>query len=326
MRIVVTGSAGHVGGNLVRALVEEGHEVHAVVLRDRRAVEGTGARIVRADVMDPAGLRRAFEGGQALFNLAARIALTRFDEGLLEEVNVRGVRNVVEAWLEAGSGRLVHFSSVHAFSQRPKHEPIDETRPLADTVESLAYDRSKALGDREVLRGMDRGLDAVVVHPSGIVGPHDYKPSNMGDVLLALARGTLPMLVPGAYDFVDVRDVVRAAIAALARGASGERYILSGHVVTVRELASIVEEVTGTRAPRLSAPLAVARLGAPFVEAFSRVTGTRPLYTRGALETLCQNCRFVNDRARGALGFEPRPFRQTVEDSIAWFRASGRLG
>jgi dihydroflavonol-4-reductase len=323
MDVVVLGSAGHVGGNLVRALLEAGHGVRAVVYRDTRALEGTDATLVRANILEPGSLARALDGADAVINCAVHISLFG-GEDEMEAINVRGPGIVARECLKRKL-RLVHFSSVHAFCQQPMDETIDETRPLADTSDAPFYDRSKALGEREVLRYTDEGLDVVILNPAGVLGPHDYKPSNMGDVILRLYRRELPGLVPGGYDFVDVRDVCTSTLEALERGRKGERYILSGHWHPVSDLGLIVEDLTGRKPPSLTFPAWLARLGAPFVEQASRITGKRPLYTRGALETLLGNSRFSHEKATAELGHEPRPLRDTVRDTIDWFRSTGPL-
>jgi dihydroflavonol-4-reductase len=324
MKIVVTGASGHVGGNLVRELVEE-HEVTAVVHSDMRALEDVDVRTVSGDVLDRGSMEKACEGAEIVLNLAAHISITGTDGGRVDDINVRGVRNVAETCMEAGVRRLVHFSSVHAFCQEPLDQAIDETRPLADTTPAPAYDRSKARGEREVLACIEKGLDAVIVNPSSVLGPHDYKLSRMGDVLLRLYRRSLPALVPGGYDWVDVRDVVDGTIRAMERGRTGERYILSGHWLSVRDLAGVVENVTGRKKPRMVTPLVLARIGAPFVETFSRVTGSRPLYTREAIHTLMGNSHFSHAKATDELGYEPRPIRETIEATFDWFRVAGWL-
>ncbi len=324
MKIVVTGASGHVGGNLVRELVGA-HDVTAMVHRDLKALEEVEIETVSGDVLKPGSLEKAFDGAEVVLNLAAHISITGTDGGMVDEINVRGARNVAEACMKAGVRRLVHFSSVHAFCQEPLDEPIDETRPLADTTPAPAYDQSKARGEREVLRCVEKGLDAVIVNPAAVLGPHDYKLSRMGDVLLKLYHRKIPALVPGGYDWVDVRDVVDGAIQAIEKGRTGERYILSGHWLTVSDLAGVVQEVTGKRKPRLSTPLILARIGAPFVETFSKVTGTRPLYTREAIHTLVGNSRFSHAKAGKELGYAPRPIRETIEAIFEWFRVVGWL-
>jgi dihydroflavonol-4-reductase len=330
MRVVVTGASGHVGANLVRALVERGDQVR-VVVRDRvDALAGVEVERVRGDVRDAASLRQAFAGAEVVYHLAAMISISGDPRGDVRTVNVEGTRNAAEAALAAGVRRLVHCSSVHAFDlYRPdaRGGTIDEAWPrVPDATTHFAYDRSKAAGERALREAIGRGLDAVILHPSGIVGPFDYGPSRMGRVLLQLHRRTLPSLVQGAFDFVDVRDVVAGLIAAGERGRGGENYIVTGHHVSVPELARLAHEVTGVRPPRLNTPIWVAKLGVPVFMAIGWAQRREPLYTFESLAVLQSPGRFSWAKAERELGYRPRPLIDTVRDTYAWFESTGRLG
>jgi dihydroflavonol-4-reductase len=321
----VTGASGHVGANLVRSLLAAGWHVRALVHQDTRALEGLDVERIVGDLGNAAFLAHAFRGAQVVFHAAARISLLRSDWAALEEVNVQGTRHVVEACLQANVGRLVHFSSIHALVQEPFDTPVDEDRPLVDSRGCPPYDRSKAAGEREVLRGLAQGLDAVILYPTAMVGPHDYKPSHLGEVLLALARRRLPALVGGGFDWVDVRDVAAGALRAAEQAPTGGRYLLSGHWASVRELAALAEGVTGVPAPRLVCPLALARVWAPCATGWAQLRGQRPLYTSVSLEALRSNPRVSRTRATRDLGYAPRPLRETVADTYRWFCEAGML-
>lgn len=325
MTVVVTGAAGHIGGTLVRCLVAQGRHVRALVHEDRRALEGLDVERVQGDVRDPSSLRRAFEGAQVIYHAAGHISITRSDWSLLYATNVLGTRNVVEACLDCRVGRLIHFSSIHALEQRPLDVPVDESRPLVEGQRCAPYDRSKAAAELEVRKGVARGLDAVILNPTAVVGPYDYRPSHFGQVLLALARGRLPALVTGGFDWVDVRDVTGGAIRAEQHGSSGARYLLPGHWVSVPEIARLVQAITGARVSRPAVPLSLAYLGAPAATALAHLLGKRPLFTRVALDALQSNHEVCHERATRELGYEPRPFRQTLWDTLDWFREAGYL-
>jgi dihydroflavonol-4-reductase len=221
--------------------------------------------------------------------------------------------------------RLVHFSSIEAFSDRPSHTPIDETHARADGPDSGPYARSKAAGEASVREGMARGLDAVIVNPTAIVGPYDYRVGPMSDALLRLANGSLPFLVEGGFNWVDVRDVTAGAARAAEVAQPGAQYILAGHWVSLRDLAALLEEVTGTPAPRWTAPMALARIGAPFITATSYLTGRRALYTSGSLRPLRGYRNVSHRRATADLDYRPRPFTETIADTIRWFEQEGYL-
>ncbi len=323
---VVTGAAGHVGGNLVRALLEKGRRVRCLVRDDTRALDGLDVEPVRGDVLELDSLEKAFAGADVVHHLAARISILGGERGRVWETNVGGVRRVVKACLACGVRRLVHYSSVHAFDQRPLDEPLDETREPADDRRFPVYDRSKAAGVREVLAGVGRGLDAVVLHPSGVIGPCDFKPSRMGRFLLELSRGRICAGIAGGFDWVDARDVAAGALAAEERGRTGERYILSGRYETIRGLMELWGKVSGARVPGWTSPMGPARLGAPFVGLYARVFHQEPLFTSEALHALRGNPAYVREKAGRELGYSPRPLEDTLADTYAWFVEAGLLG
>jgi len=325
MTVVVTGAAGHVGANLMRALLAQGGPTRALVHIDRQAVEGLDTEVVEGDVCDLESLVNAFDGAEVVYHLAADISLLKDQWPLLESVNIMGTRNVVEACLRCGVRRLVHFSSIHAMTQEPMGIPVDESRPLVESQHCPPYDRSKAAGEKEVRKGIEMGLDAIIINPTAIIGPHDYQPSHFGEALLAIANGKLPALVAGGFDWVDVRDVIEGAMRAVERAPTGAKYLLSGHWVSLRDLAAMVEEITSVPAPSFVCPMWLARIGAPIVTAFDRLAGKRPLYTSVSLRALRSNRNINHERATRELDYHPRPFRETLIDTLRWFGETGQL-
>ncbi len=339
--VVVTGSAGHLGASLVRMLHARGQEVRALVHRDRRALAGLDVGIVSVDVTDEASLCRAFAGADTVFHTAAHISLSMDGEQTLHEVNVSGTRNVVEACLRCGVRRLVHVSSIEALDCEPLDIPVDESRPLIPSQSHLwsgdigaagtatlrrrltPYACSKAAGETYVRQAMARGLDAVILYPTAIIGPHDHRQGYPNAGLLAICEGRLWALVDGGFNWVDVRDVAEGALRAAELASPGARYILSGHWASLCDLAELAREITGTRVPSLVFPLWMARIGAPFVATACRLTGRRPLYTSAALVPLAGNRTISHARATRDLGYQPRPLRQTVVDTLQWFDNRG---
>lgn len=324
MHITITGASGHIGANLIRALIQRGDHVRALVHRDVRGLDGLDFERVPGDVRDPDAVSRAVKGSEIVYHLAARISILDRDDQV-HGINVEGVRNMTEACMRHGVRRLVHFSSIHAFSPDPVDGVVDERRALVDDPRLPPYDRSKAAGQRVVLDAVGRGLDAVILHPAAVLGPHDYAPSRMGRVLLKLGQGRMPGLVEGGFSWVDVRDIVSAALAAPERGRKGENYLLSGHWLSVRELGKLAQEITGVRPPLFSSPMWLARLIAPAAGAAAAALDVEPLFTSAALHALRNHRRTSHAKAQAELGFVPRPTRETVADTYAWFREVGML-
>jgi dihydroflavonol-4-reductase len=321
--IVVTGAAGHLGGSLVRELHARGQQVRALVHRDRRALEGLDVEVTVGDVLDERSLRHAFSGADVVYHTAAYISITMGERQRLHKINVEGTRNVVEACLHCGVNRLVHVSSIEVLECEPLCEPVDESRPLVQSQSALPYAGSKAAGERQVRQGMARGLDAVILYPTAMIGPYDYRQGFPNAGLRAICEGRLWALVEGGFDWVDVRDVAQGALRAAERAPAGARYILSGHWASLHDLAVLAREITGTPVPRLMCPMGLARISAPFVTAACRLLGKRPLYTSAALVPLAGNQDISHARATRELGYQPRPLRRTVVDTMQWFTSMG---
>jgi dihydroflavonol-4-reductase len=325
MTVVVTGASGHIGANLVRALIGRGCPVRCLIHINSRAIDGLDVEIIRGDVGNLDSLCRAFQGADVVYHLAARLSLSMRDWPALEAVNVTGTRNVVEACRRAGVRRLIHFSSIHALVQEPLSLPVDESRPLVASRRCPPYDRSKAAGEIVVRHAIEQGLDTVIIYPTAIIGPHDYQPSYFGEALLLLARRKLPALVTGGFDWVDVRDVVAGAMLAETGAPRGAGYLLSGHWVSMHDIAADVAEITGIPVPGFVCPLWLARVGVPIIKCISRFSGKRPLYTAVSLRALQSNPNISHEKATRELGYNSRPFRETLADTLHWFEENGQL-
>jgi dihydroflavonol-4-reductase len=321
VRITVTGATGHVGANLVRALVARGDQVRVLVhRREDRSLAGLDVERVAGDVLEPSSLDDAFAGAEVVFHLAALISIQGDRDGRVPATNVSGARNAAEAALRARVTRFVHTSSVHAFDLS-RGGVIDETSPRAEAKHLAAYDRSKAAGERGVREVVARGLDAVVVHPTGVIGPYDFEPSRMGRTLLGLRARSLPSLVAGGFDFVDVRDVVRALLAAAERGRTGESYLAPGKWIAVADLGHAAASLTNVPPPKLVVPIGLARVGVPFAAAWGWLTKQEPLYTSESLSTLAHTARISCAKAERELGYRARPMEETLRDAYAFFAA-----
>lgn len=326
--IVVTGAAGLVGNVLLRELSATGADALRGVVRpggSRAGLSGLDVEVVEADVRDHDTLARAFHGAESVYHTAGVVSIDRGGLEHLRRANVEGTRTVIAACRAAGVGRLVYTSSVHALVEPPRGMVLTEEAPIDPARSGGAYSRTKAEATLLVLEAANRDVDAVVCFPSGIVGPYDFKPSLTGEFILACAQRRIKAYVDGAYDFVDVRDVAQGLIAAATRGRRGEGYILSGHEVSVRELLRTVAAATSVPAPRLRFPLGLVRAVSFAIPAYYWATRQRPIFTSYSLDVISSNHLMSHDKATRELGYAPRPFVRTIEDTVGWFREQGRL-
>ena len=323
--IAVTGGTGHIGNVLVRQLLASGESIRVMKTPhdDPAPLAGLAVELVDGDVRDRRSLEEVLTGADLVFHLAGQISISPGKTKILRQVNIEGTRNMVSACLRTGVRRLVYTSSVHAFNDLPHGMVIDEATPIEPERVMGAYGKSKALATLAVLDGVRRGLDAVIVHPSGVIGPYDYRLSEMGGLIVDVARGRMKAFIDGAYDFVDVRDVAAGVIEAAARGKKGESYILAGEALSVREFLALAGDLAGVKPPSLRVPNGLARAFAaltPLDYAFSK---TKPRFTSYSLKVLASNSQLSSEKARRELAYAPRPLAQSVRDSIEWFRIQG---
>jgi dihydroflavonol-4-reductase len=320
-KVAVTGASGHIGANLVRELLGRGYQVVVLVRQSDAAFEGLDVVKVNGDILDPASLRRAFSDVEQVYHLAAYISIQSGDKEKLQKVNVEGTRHVLEACHEEGVSTLIHFSSIHALNPEPLDQPVTEDNPLLgeQTGRGGDYDYSKADADRLVRQNLSKTLGTRIIYPTAVVGPNDFRFSLFGQAIIKMARGRLPALITGGFDWVDARDVAWGAVEAAEKGNDRDRYLLSGQYLAMSEVAAVIAELTGVSAPSFTCPAWLAGLFAPLMSAWSRLTGQSPLYTRDSLAALSTNKVMSHERANSALGYAPRPFRRSMEDTLKFY-------
>ena len=326
MTVFVTGASGHLGLTLVHRLLDDGRHVRTLTRYRTKYLANLPIEFVDGDLGNEQSLHAAFTGVDVVYHTAAIISLDPKAWPAMRAINVEGTRTTVSLCQAHQVRRLIHFSSLEVFRTDPLAQPLDETRPLIADDFPLPYPRSKVLSQRIVQQAMADGLDAVILFPSGMVGPNDYKFSAANAYILQLARGELPGLVNGGYDWVDVRDVAAGAVRAEQVARAGATYILSNQWASLRAIAAMVEAAGGARSPRLTFPAWMAYLGLGPLRLWASLRGKQSLFTRQSLgAALTSNHHILHDHATADLGYQPRPLAQTVKDTVSWLEEIGRF-
>ena len=328
MKTLVTGATGFVGSAVARRLAARGHALRLLTRAssDRSNLAGLDAEVVVGDLTDPASLDRAAAGCRYVVHVAAdyRIWVPVPDDML--RANVDGALAMVRAAANAGAERIIHCSSVAALGLIGDGSVSDETTPARESDFIGVYKRSKFLAERAVLDLARRdNLPVVVVNPAAPVGPRDIKPTPTGKMILDAAAGRVPAYIDTGLNIVHVDDVAEGHVLALERGRIGERYILGGENMLLKDVLALVATVAGRRPPSIRLPEGVVWPAAYLMEQFARLTGIPPLMTRDHLKMARKKMFYSSAKAMAELGYSPRPVRQAVEDAVAWFRANGML-
>ncbi|OJX39169.1 MAG: hypothetical protein BGO87_04080 [Flavobacteriia bacterium 40-80] len=325
MKVAVTGASGHIGAAVCRELISRGYEVAVLVYNDISALQGLPVTVVKGNVLNKESLKELMGQCDAVIHTAGMIELGYKFIQEVYDINVTGTKNVLETAKESGVKKVVHFSSVHAFSHKPYDVPIDESRPFV-TERSVFYDQTKRDGHVLAFEAAKEGLDVVIVCPTSAVGPPDHKPSKLGKAVIDIYKGSVPAVVKGGFDFADVRDMAKGAVSALTNGRAGETYILGGRYYTIKEFSDLVLEAKGTKKRLTELPLFVANIGLPFVKSYAYLTNKQPLYDKAYIDILQDGNKLtLSTKAQEELGYSVRELGETLTDTVEWFRTIGRL-
>ncbi len=320
---IITGAAGHLASTIIRYLRNTDCLIRGLILPSEEGTDDRQVTYYKGDVTKPESLDGIFSDTECneviVIHAAGLISIHEGESPLLNRVNVGGPKNIIAQCVRHHVKRLVYVSSVHAIPEKDNRDGLTEAAAFSKDSVTGAYAKTKAEATEMVLEAARNGLDAVVVHPSGIIGPYDDGSNYMVQLIQMYISGKLPAGVLGGYDFVDVRDVAKGCIAAAEKGVAGECYILSNRYFSVKELLECVRRIAGGR-KKIYLPICVARFFAPLFEWCARVTNSRPLYTRYALHTLSHGGHFCHDKATAALGYHPRAIEETVRDTVTWLK------
>ncbi len=318
-KICVTGASGHIGNVVCRILASQGVSVRAQYNSFKKSLEEVPVEKVSCDIFDEKGLNDLMQGCDLLIHCAAMISIQGDPSGIVFRTNTEGTKNVIESARRQGVKRMIHISSVHAVEELPLHLPFDESRPYK-SAEASSYDQSKAIPEQLVLESGKRGdLEIVILRPSSVLGPFDFKPSQVGRALLDFYDENIPALPPGGYDFSDVRDVAGSIVRAIEKGKNGEIYHLTGTYYPMTEFARVIHEVTGKKVPSIIIPYAVLRMVLPFISVAGKITGKDPLFTRQSIDALkYAHTNMDHSKAARELGHSCRPLSQTIRDFFDW--------
>lgn len=328
---IITGANGHLGNVITRQLVDDGKSVRALVLKgdNAKSLKGVNCEIFYGNVCDKGSLKEIFDVSNGvdiiLIHCAGIVSIASKYVQKVYDVNVGGTKNIVDIAIEKKISKLIHVSSVHAIPENKNGELIREVTNFdKDNVEGL-YAKTKSEATQYVLKKAKEGLNACVVHPSGIIGPYDFFSGHLTQLVIDYLNGRLTACIHGGYDFVDVRDVSDGILSAVEKGKRGECYILSNTHVEVPDLLNMLSNATNKKRIKTILPMWFANFTAPIAEVYYKLLKQPPLYTRYSLYTLYSNSNFSHEKATKELDYNPREIAETLKDTAFWLQKQGRV-
>ena len=321
----VTGATGFLGRAVIAELIKRGKAVKALVLKNDRFEKELPqcVEVSYGDVCDYKSTTDFFSGADertCVIHCAGIVSVASHPGDRIYKVNVGGTRNVLRHCERLKAGKLIYVSSVHALPEAPKGTVITENAvPSPDKVEG-DYAKSKAMATILVLKAAERGLNASVVYPSGIIGPEDLEKGSITSTLQSFVSGKMRLAVKGGYDFVDVRDVAEGIVSCSERGRRGKGYILSGHYATIRDVLAAADDAGGVRRKVLYLPVGIARFAAYFCEKRSLRKKQPSYFTPCSIAVLSSNGQFSHAAATAEFGYAPRALSGSVRDMVFWLK------
>ncbi len=326
---LITGGAGYLGNTLVRQLLKQKKKIRILALPGEENIPQGQLEVVYGDILKPETLQAFFknDGKQDLIviHAAGIVSIASKYQQKIHDINVTGTKNIIGLCQDHKVKKLVYISSVHAIPEEEKGQTMTEVAVFdPDAVVGL-YAKTKAQATKLVLAAAARGLDARVVHPSGICGPFDPGRGYLTTLVIHYYTGKLTAALNGGYDFVDVRDVAKGIVLCLEKGKKGEAYILSNAYFTVKEMLKMLHEITGKKEVKRILPAWFIKGVAPLAELYYKIIGQPPLFTAYSIYTLNSNAVFSHEKATRELGYQTRDMKETLADTIDWLKGQGRL-
>ena len=330
---LVTGAAGFLGSTVCRKLVDRNEKVRAFVLEGDKSAAylPEEVEIVYGDLCNKDDLKRFFEMPEdtevIVLHIASIVTVNPDYSQKVMDVNVGGTENIIDMCRKHNVSKLVYCSSTGAIPEEEKG-PIRECEgsiPLDTERIRGCYSLSKAMATNVVLKAAKEGLNACVVHPSGILGPEDFAMGETTKTLVDIINGEMPAGINGSFNLCDVRDLADGAIRAADQGKAGECYILGNDEVNFRDFAKMVSDEAGVKEIRTFLPVGFANFIAGILERQAKRSGKRPLMTTFSVYNLARNNDFDSTKAKNELGYRTRSYRDTIHDEIAWLRETGRI-
>jgi dihydroflavonol-4-reductase len=325
MRAFVTGATGFLGSHVARVLAEQGAELRLLVrpTSNLKNLEGLKAETAVGDLRDPASLEKAMSGCEVVFHVAADYRLWVRDPSEMYRSNVEGTRAILDAARKNGVRRVVYTSSVATIGFTADGSPADEDSPvsLADMIGH--YKRSKFMAEQIALQAGRSGIQVVTVNPTTPVGEQDVKPTPTGRIVVDFLKRKFPAYVETGLNLVDVRECARGHVMALEKGRSGERYILGGENLTLKQILDMLGKITGLASPTIKLPYVFAFAAGVVGEMTGRMLHGEPRATVDTVRMGKKKMFASSYKAESELGWKIVPVENALKRAVEWFRGNG---
>ncbi|MFC2086346.1 NAD-dependent epimerase/dehydratase family protein [Bacteroidota bacterium] len=320
MTIAITGTTGHLAASIISLLNIKAYRIRALQYKQELPLNLKSLETIKGSLSDINTLNQLVNGCDIVIHCAAKISINSNKDASVYDTNVNGTVNIFNAAKRANVKRFIHISSIHAYNQYPNDEILDETRPYCSD-KSPQYDQSKRDAEQFVLQQSSGPMEVLVLNPTAVVGPNDYKPSLMGKAIMDIYNRKVPSLIKGGFDFCDVRDVAHGIVNAIDKGRTGHSYLLAGKWYSLSNLEQIIMGIKGDTRSLPVLPAWMGHLGLPFINMIASFNNKEPLYTKESLHTLITgNKKTSSTKAAQELDYICRPLQETISDTIYWFK------
>lgn len=326
MRVFLTGATGFVGSHVAHTYAASGADLRLLTRSSSnlKALEGLPAETVVGDLLHPEALRSALRGCDALVHVAADYRLWVPEPAAMYKANVDGTRDLLRIARQEGVPKVVYTSSVATMGFHRDTTIVDENSPVTEADMIGHYKRSKWLAEQEAIAAARAGQHVMILNPTTPIGLGDRKPTPTGRIIVDFLNGKFPAYVDTGLNLVDVDEVARIHLAALDRGTPGERYILGGENLTLKQILDKMAAISGLPSPTIKVPHAVAMAFAFFDETITgKLRGKEPRATVEAVRMGRKHMFASSAKAERELGFEVRPVYRALRSAMEWFVANG---